>query len=1130
MPPKTRTKRTRRRSRTDIDPFLRSINVRYDADVPQRIAHFRPTTKCATLLRALLGDERDRAFMIVAPYGTGKSLTATYMLQLVENRPESAAVLLQLSKRLADVSPELGRFAANRRRRRDRRGIVIALHGPCDSLPESIKAALLESMKRLKLGGAARTLRTMPCGTIEDAVAILNELKRRCDSSGCDRIIIVWDEFGRHLESLVSGGRGDALGEVQLLAEYVARSRDVPITLGLLLHQGLLHYAGNTPQTVRADWKKIEGRFRTIQYIDDSKEMYRLVAEVVAERRRLFQVEDGMLPGMDTPLSHRKTANIARKCKKLGLFADFPQAELGDLLYAAQPIDPVVFYLLPRVSARVAQNERTLFSFLYSTDLSARVDVAALYDYFAPAMRSDTAVGGTHRQWLETESAITKVPDDESSISALKSASLLGLGTSGERSRTGRELLHFALSGFGHKGPWKQTLAKLIDRKLLLHRQHNDEVSVWHGTDLDLRGRLEEERRRLGDDFDLVAFLTKEAKPPAWKPVEYNDDFGVRRYLTGEYQTIGRLNSYLNWDVVLDGVSNDCDGKVIYLVAENVEEFKEAEEAARERLNHERLMIAIPREPLPLRAAALEVACLTRMQLDRELVGSDPLALAEIQQMTDDAREHLQKLVDKLTKPSRLGPRWFYRGDEVAGENSRDLRRELSQMMRRVFPKTPRIHNEMIVRKKPSPVVVNARKKLLLGILERHGQAEVGIEGNFPDKSMFRTVLLHTGLYKKDRHGRWGYVAPHTVKDPGLKTVWRKIQEFLTIPSDTPKSIADFFDNLIAPPFGIRAGLLPILFAAGLKAFPSAISLTRNGAYVDDILPSEIEQLCRTPQHYRLTVLDMDDARTNYLRKLHRLFTSVKGYEAAENDLIRLCYDAIESWKAQLPPAAMSTRRLSERAAKFRSTLARTSDPLRLLFEAIPAACEAPIDKPCTLFGRLRKCMDQLSGVASIYADHAATTVRHNIALGGNAEDETVRSSAQQWAGCFSGAFVESLTDGIAKGLLARMQMPYDSDELLLDSLSSLLVGKSLSRWDDSTVAVFDREFQNIVRRIEDIALSSDGILADGDANEIGISQLVRGRMAVLFERLAKLVGMEQATAVLESVPRQLEGVKHGND
>lgn len=70
----------------NAEAFLRSINIWYDAEAPDRIEHFRPTTKCVGLLRSLLGQDEDSAFFVVAPYGTGKSLTAAYFLHLVENR------------------------------------------------------------------------------------------------------------------------------------------------------------------------------------------------------------------------------------------------------------------------------------------------------------------------------------------------------------------------------------------------------------------------------------------------------------------------------------------------------------------------------------------------------------------------------------------------------------------------------------------------------------------------------------------------------------------------------------------------------------------------------------------------------------------------------------------------------------------------------------------------------------------------------------------------------------------------------------------------------------------------------------------------------------------------------------
>lgn len=1088
------------------EAFLRSINIAYDAEAPDRIEHFRPTTKCVGLLRSLLGQDDDGAFFVVAPYGTGKSLTAAYFLHLVENRPESSKALLTIEKRLAQVSPDLGKFASTRRARNDRHGFVLALNGANPSLAESIRDAAIRAMSRLRLGRQLRTIEGMPAETTRDAIGILEELKAKGEAAGFDRISIVWDEFGRHVEGLLAEGRGSALHEIQVLAEYVSRRRGLPVTLALLLHQGLLHYAANMPQSIRGEWKKIEGRFRTIQYVDDSKELYRLVAEVAASRSTLARPSQAVV------------LHLAKKLRQLGLFGQFGVVELGELLKLAAPIEPVALFLLPRVSARVAQNERTLFSFLYDVDLAAPITPAALYDYFAHAMRSDTAVGGTHRQWLETESAISKAIDDRAAIAALKTACLLGLGTRGERSRTSRELLVTALGGFGRIEEPSRTVDALVERKLLLHRRHNDEVSVWHGTDIDLRGRLDDAKRRDCESFDLLAFLSKEVRPPAWKPVEYNDDFFIRRYLTGEYQSVRRLDAYVSFDLVLKDFPADVDGRVVYLIAESPAELAEAEAIAKSRVTHDRLILAVPREPLPLHDAALEVACLSKLQLDADLVNSDPLALAEIKQMSDDARDHLQRLVDRLIGPGPRGPRWFYRGEEIIAESPRELRSALSSVMREIYPMTPRINSETIVRKKPSPIMVNSRKKLVLGILERHGQDQLGIRGDFPDKAMFRAVLLRTGLYRADSSGRCAYAAPRAVKDPGLRAVWAKLHEFLTVPAAAPKEPAKLFAELELPPYGLRAGVIPILFAAALKAFPNAISLLRDGQYVTDILPSEIEQLCRQPESYRLQVPDLDASKLSYLRGLHKRFTRVRNHQVAENDLIRLCFDAIEGWKSQLPPAALTTKQLSERASAFRTAICRRADPTRMLFEDLPAALGQSLRKRRQLLGQLDRVMEELSSVATLYSAQAATSIRHAVSLGSHAADEPVRGLARRWSACFSGTFVESLHDGVAKGLLSRMQMPYSSDALLFDSLASLLVGKPLSRWDDSTSAVFDRELHGVVHRIEDAALSSSGSEAVGKEARRGLARLVEGRVAELMERLANVIGTDEAIAVYDSI------------
>jgi hypothetical protein len=1099
------------------DSFIRSINIHFDAEDPERISHYFPTAKCTSFLKALLSQESDSSYFIVAPYGSGKSLTALYLMNLVENHPRAYNILAEIEQKLIHINPDLAKFSEERRLSKER-GLVIALHGYLTSVPEAFKHAIIESMRRIGLGREARTFEKYECETITDLLDVIDAARVLCLEKARDRLIIIWDEFGKHLDTLVSEGRTSSLIDIQTLAEFVSRSKNLPMTMGLLLHQGVLHYAGNMSQSARNEWTKIEGRFKTIQYVDDSKETYELIANVIASKKD----EDHV------PIEISK--QIAEDCRSFGIFSDFPVEDLHALLTKAYPVSPVALYLLPRVSARVAQNERTLFSFLYETPLDAELLPSILYDYFSAQMRSDITVGGTHRRWLETESAISKIVDNPLAVAVLKTTCLLGLGLAGERARTGKELLLFALKGFNPKNDYTETLDELLQRKLLLYRKHNDEVSVWHGTDLDLRGRLEDEKNRHRTTFDLLGFLSKETKPPVWRPQEYNDNFGIRRFLIGEFHSVKSIISeadqdLFNVELPSEWLANDCDGKVIYLIPDNPEELGQAEIIA-QKVTHCRVFVSIPSEHLPLFDTALDVYCLSLMHQDPELTSSDPIATSELEHMMDDARNHLQRILDRVVMPSANGPRWFFGANEIEISSASALRRELSHIMTEVYNKTPRLLNELIVRKKPSGVVVNARKKLIMGILERSGTENLGLQGNFPDSSMFRTILLHTGIYRKVDDG-WKYAQPEELdqeQNPGLGAIWRMFRDFLTIPSSEPKSLSAFFNKLIAPPYGIRAGLLPILFAAGIKAFPSALSLMKDGEYIDDILPSEIEQLCKEPDSYQLVVLELNKERRDYLVAINDVFSSDSTALFVENDLIRKCYDSIKEWKRQLPVAAMSTKRLSSETLKFRAEISKDRDPVKFLLEDIPAVTGFKLNELDNAIAVVTKCKTELENVIVTFREQAKTAFKQTFALAVTSEASNLCKIAMDWSNCFSEQFIASLKDGTAQGFFSRMKISYESDLQLLESLASHLVLRLFTRWDDDTAQSFERELHNVVHRIEEYALLSQHKLAHKGAAAAGLAQLVERRIKELAEKMTELIGKEethkQFTAIVNSLKK----------
>ncbi len=1091
--------------------FLRSINLRFDADHPERIGHFRPTAKTAGLLTALAGESPDeKALLIVAPYGSGKSLAAEFTLQLIENRPEAAETLERIEQRLVSVTPDLAKYAAERRRRRNQ-GLVIALHGDQLTLSEAIKTGALESMKRLRRGREARTIQALPAGPAEDSIKLLHALQEKAISLGLDRIVILWDEFGRYLETLISEGRTPELLGIQQLAEFCSRSKEIPITLGLILHKSLLNYAGGLPQSIRAEWKKIEGRFNTIQYVDDSREIHRLIAEIVASRA--------------SGVANRRKVDAdgeAKKAKELGLFPEYSEEELRELFAEAYPLEPTTLYLLPRLSARVAQNERTLFSFLFHTDLDSPVAPANLYDYFSADMQSDTAVGGTYRQWVETQSAISKAQPNSRAADALKAACLLGLGLGGERSKTSRKLLHYSLEGHGNTSGATRVISSLIKKNLLLLRRHNDEVSVWHGTDLDLRGRLEEEKDRARHDFNLIEFLSTEIPPPVWTPVQHNDEFHIRRFLESQFTSATELSALLELQNPDETVPPGCDGRIFYVLPRDQEELDTAKRLVETQLTHPQILAVLPRRDTNLFEPALEIAALHRMLMDPDLLEADPLAATELEQMIEDARTHLDRLVQRVIEPTPNGSIWFHSRSAYEISSAKDLRKFLSSVMNETFPDCPKIRNEMVVRRKPSAVVVNARKKLLLGILDRAGQENLGILGNFPDASMFRTVLLHTGIYRSAEPGDlWRFASPAEIDDPGLSKVWADFQRFLTEPSDHYKDFEAFFLDLQRPPIGLRPGLIPVLLGAAFRAFPSGLSLVKSGEYVKDILPSVIEDIVKDPKPYRLRVVALSEKETAFLEQLSAtLLNAPPSAESAESDPLRRAYEAWELWKAQLPTGVRTTRHLSPEGGKVRDLAKATLEPAELLLHRLPNATFNSAHSEDEAWVKLKRSIQELEDLSDLYVSQAAFRLKQLLELSGAPITSSAIETAKSWSSVFPPDFARNLPDSGTRALLKACNRGYDSDKMLVNALGSVLISKPLGAWDDRSLREFETKITQAVHSIETQAVA----LADQPESPLGtesrkaLSFLLKKRVEASYSSLLKLAGETEAENFLNSL------------
>ena len=1087
--------------------FLRSINIQLDVEYPERVEHFRPTTKSIGLISSMMQPEGNALF-VVAPYGSGKSIASAYVGHLVENRPEAATVLRGVEARLTGIDMGLAELSRERTER-SQRGLFVPLYGHLGSTPTGLKEAILEAMRRVKLGREARTIDALRVADSRDIRRLLSLCAEKMAQSGRDRIVIVWDEFGRHLQGLVSEGRPEELDVLQVLAEVVSRARTVPVSLVLLLHRSLLGYATGLTAGLRREWAKIEGRFETLQYLDDSVELYELIGSLVREERT--QEPHGM-----------DFAGIAADAKRVGLFPNVGAERLAPVLESVHPIAPTTLHLLPRVAARVAQNERTLFSFLQWTRLDGPVLPSAIYEYFRGDFQTDAGAGGTQRAWLEAESALGKVPTDSVEEEALKAAFLLSLGLSGERGRATYDQVEFAL-GHWNEPRASSALQELIRQHLLVHRRHSDQLVVWHGTDVDLRGKLADERERGAGEFALGDFLSREFPPPVWRPIEYNARYGIRRYCQAEYTTVDGLGSYLDQLELAGGWEPGTDGHVLYVLPGDQKEKAKAERLASGNRDA-RLLIALAPEVATLRDAALDLWCLLRMQSDPELLGVDPLVGVELDHLTDDVRTGLQPLVERVVRPQCHGSTWFHMGHKVDLSSVSSLRRYLSRAMEDLFPLTPEIHSEMVVRRKPSPILVNARKKVELGLLERYGREDIGIEGNFADRAIFRSVFLRTGLYRQDG-SVWRLANPEELDSDGLRAVWALIRSFFTKPGRN-KSFRGLLDELRDPPYGVREGLLPLLLAAGFRVFPIAATLRHRGRFVDDLLPSVIEDLARNPTDYAIDVLELTPQQRAYFTGILGLFSG-NGESSGEQDLLRACMGAVLAWRHTLPVAAGNSRYASREARAFDQEL-KSQDPVALFVETLPHLVGVTLDEPEELLRGAKRIKEALDGVANIFEREAVQSLERALAARGvgttvnGSKAPDVRAQARMWASCFPKSVTPHLPDHVTKGVLSRLRTPYRDEVALLNALSSLLIGLPIHEWDDTAVSSFRRQLRQALDVIESTVVGLSRASGGDPELRDGLGRLMEARARTVAGQLADILGHQDAADQLLALASEL--------
>ena len=960
--------------------FHRSVHLERDFYTENALEGYVLTvTARETLQRviaALENESTSKAWSLTGPYGSGKSAFALYTAKLFgDSESSTTQVALNLLEhgdeslwhQFISLAPHGKRGFCPVLISGERSPITLALlrglerglttfsDSPVGRSPiqhTSFRPLLLDIQKRLD---AAQN------GSLPHASEITNLFESATYQIGVEGgtgLLLIVDELGKFLEYAAQNPAHGDLFVLQSLAEFAARSDQTPLLMLTILHQAFEQYAQRLAAAQHEEWVKVQGRFEDVSFVEPSEQVIRLIGNAI---ERTSTVEKPSLSA---------AVNLELKPRQLSA------SEFMLLLENCLPFHPTVALVASPLFRRFAQNERSLFALLSSSEPHGLQDflsnqtyngrvlptftLSNLYDYIYTALGSSLYTSSNGKKWAEIESAIERLPDPSPmTVKLIKTIGLLGIvGEVSVNLKASKRLLRYALNnGIETRqnkadepvGSFERALAMLEQRSIVIYRRYNDAYALWAGSDIDIEARLRDARAQLDPNLRLPTTLSTLMQPQPLIARRHLFVTGTLRYFAVRYTDLE------GFDADLQIPSDDTDGLVLYAlpaseleVEQLIKKATEASVAARKEV-----LVAIPQSIGLLRDAVLELWCLGWVEENTLEFLGDATARRELWTWRAEAERKVSEQLTSLFgeniaapqvggglvpngKDSTGGCLWYHNGQQKPITSRRSLNEYLSEICDSIYHATPILRNELINRRQISSQAASARKKLIAGMLDFQQLEKLNIKGYPPEMSIYLSLLFDTGIH---RHvsGVWGFHPPNTDDKNRISPTWSEIENFLGACEESRQSVDKLYKQLEQPPFGLRRGPMPILLCAVLLYYASEIALYEAGSFVADISMPVFERLIRSPEKFEIKRFRMEGIRAEVFEQFTGMLSKPVPTMGKPPNLLVIVRPII-SFIHKLPRYTMLTQELSDAAIALRKAINDAREPDALLFEQLPQA------------------------------------------------------------------------------------------------------------------------------------------------------------------------------------------------
>lgn len=1043
--------------------YTRSINLERDADSLEVVNAYIPTSRALRLFSRVaegFGDtQAPRAWSLIGPYGSGKSSSSVFLSHLLSS-PELAttkAAFKNLKSSEADIAKPFQKEIS-----KSNGYLKVLITGSPEAMGQKIVEGLSESAecffgqfpgKNPKIVSQLKELITQDSVSTSELLKHLKALQSALLNKQCNGIYLVIDELGKFLEFEARHYGANDIYMLQALAEHACKGSECNLFLFVLLHQSFEQYAKGLGESLKNEWSKVQGRFEDIPFLESSEQVLRVVSAAFdyefsqAESRRIKSSSKDIVAVL-----HESDAlpGVMNKTSAL------------DLMAHCYPLHPVSAILLPVLCQKVAQNERTLFSYLGSheefglQDMLDRLESVDdyiyphhVYDYFISNQPAALGDYRTHRRWAEVVTAIERLGDaPEDQVNLLKTIGLLNIIGMKGGFKASKTLLE---SCGRNKSAVTKSLKALSDKSIITYRRFSGEYRVWQGSDFDLEEAVEQELNNLGE-FSLASELNGLDSIMPVVARRYTIKSGALRYFQPVFVD---AQTYTHTAKVAE------DPRIVFFLASAQDDEKIFNESI---VNHfsEVDIVALCLNGIQLREATAEVLALRQVQNTRQELNSDPVAKREFEDRIT-AAEHSQSMLLQRLQEQPQECIWFNDSEELEVSNKRNFQEALSGVLERVYWKSPVLHNELINRDRPSSQANAARNRLLEAMMECPDKEDLGIEKFPPEKAIYRSIILKTGIHNLEKGE---FQAPG--KQSSLYDVWQQIDAFLDNTEKQPRSFAELNKVLLSPPYGVKAGVLPILYIAAYLVYQHELALYEERRYRPIMTDEMLDRFVKRPDEFTFQRFRITGLRSSIYKEYSKIIDT-----GSKQTVVQLV-SPLAKFIGELPTYTQKTRsaELSKKARSVRDAFQLAKSPEHLIFEDIPRALgyekELSKKKP-NLEGLALSLQGCLKELKDAYPNMVQQQKKMLLEAFHMNKSSSLSDLRRKSTGRYEGLEQHTVdVDGL-KAFIKRITKKEGGDEEWLENILMFLGQKPSNKWTDTDRAEADVKLSDFAKRILDL-------------------------------------------------------------